>query len=220
MRGFPLRTACVAASTVLTLAVPSGQPVAPGQPSAGGIRAAVVLDNQRVRVFKTTGPSLEGVEHRAGVVVPLEDGPARTAGAAYWAMDAGAHPQASGADAGSLVIVEPKDTAAPPPPAPEAGSKPGGAAFTGMSFRTLFENDKVTVIRARMEVDAREGFHTHGADTLVVHLSGGTIEDTANGTTTVNRWKRGDVEFEGRGSAHSARNTGPAVDVVLVALKP
>ena len=30
-----------------------------------------------------------------------------------------------------------------------------------------------------MEVGAREGFHTHGSDTIVVHLSGGEIEDTA-----------------------------------------
>ena len=30
----------------------------------------------------------------------------------------------------------------------------------------------------------------------------------------------GDVEFESRGSSHSARNVGQAIDVVLVALKP
>jgi quercetin dioxygenase-like cupin family protein len=71
-----------------------------------------------------------------------------------------------------------------------------------------------------MEVGAREAFHTHAADTVVVHLSGGSIEDTANGKTTVNRWKHGDVEFESRGSSHSARNVAGAVDVVLVALKP
>jgi quercetin dioxygenase-like cupin family protein len=108
----------------------------------------------------------------------------------------------------------------PGQPAPAAGSKPGEAVFTGMSFDTIFENDKVTVMRARMEVGAREGQHTHGSDTIVVHLSGGSIEDTANGKTVVNRWKHGDVEFEALGSSHSARNVGPAVDVVLVALKP
>jgi quercetin dioxygenase-like cupin family protein len=89
-----------------------------------------------------------------------------------------------------------------------------------MSFTPVFENDRVSVIRARMEVGAREAFHTHGSDTLVVHLSGGEIEDTADGKTVVNRWKRGDVEFEAFGSSHSARNTAGAVDVVLVALKP
>ena len=89
-----------------------------------------------------------------------------------------------------------------------------------MSFNTLFENDRASVLRARMDVGAREGFHTHASDTLVVHLSGGEIEDTADGQTKVNRWKPGDVEFEARGSSHSARNVGKAVDGVLVALKP
>ena len=89
-----------------------------------------------------------------------------------------------------------------------------------MSFKTLFENETVTALRARMDVNAREGLHTHASDTIVVHLSGGAIEDTANGTTRVNRWKPGDVEFEARGSSHSARNVGQAVDVVLVTLKP
>jgi quercetin dioxygenase-like cupin family protein len=103
---------------------------------------------------------------------------------------------------------------------PPAGSKPGDGPFTGMSFKPILENDKVSIIRARMEVGAREGFHTHGSDTIDGHLSGGQIEDTADGKTVVNRWKQGDVEFEGRGSSHSARNVGGAVDVVLVTLKP
>jgi quercetin dioxygenase-like cupin family protein len=89
-----------------------------------------------------------------------------------------------------------------------------------MSFKPLFENARVSVIRARMDVGAREGVHTHGSDTIVVHLSGGEIEDTAAGKTVVNRWKPGDVEFEARGSSHSARNIGHPVEVVLVALKP
>jgi quercetin dioxygenase-like cupin family protein len=105
-------------------------------------------------------------------------------------------------------------------PQPPAGSKPGDGPFTGMSFKPILDNDKVSAIRARMEVGAREAFHTHGSDTLVVHLSGGEIEDTADGKTVVNRWKPGDVEFEGRGTSHSARNLGGAVDVVLVSLKP
>jgi len=102
---------------------------------------------------------------------------------------------------------------------PPAGSKPGDGPFTGMSFKQILDNDRLTAIRARMEVGAREGFHTHGSDTLVVHLSGGEIEDTADGKTVVNRWKPGDVEFEGRGTSHSARNLGGPVDVVLVSLK-
>ena len=180
--------------------------------------ATVVLDNPHARVFRTSDGSLAGVADGPGVVISLDDGPGAKAGTAVW-MDNVASRMHS-LLSGSLIIVQPRRPAAPPVVAPPAGSAPGEASFTGMSFTPVFENDRVRVIRARMDVGAREGFHTHGSDTIVVHLSGGEIEDTANGKTTVNRWKRGDVEFEGRGSSHSARNVGQAVDVVLVALKP
>jgi quercetin dioxygenase-like cupin family protein len=107
------------------------------------------------------------------------------------------------------------------PPRPSApGTTPDKPVFTGMSFKPLFENERVRVIRGRMDVGAQEGLHTHASDIVVIHLSGGTIEDTADGRTKVNHWKHGDVEFEARGSSHSARNLGPAVDAVLVTLKP
>jgi quercetin dioxygenase-like cupin family protein len=107
------------------------------------------------------------------------------------------------------------------PPRPSApGTTPDKPVFTGMSFKPLFENERVRVIRGRMDVGAQEGLHTHASDIVVIHLSGGTIEDTADGRTKVNHWKPGDVEFEARGSSHSARNLGPAVDAVLVTLKP
>jgi quercetin dioxygenase-like cupin family protein len=200
VRKFLVGAACLAASTSLA-----------GPPSA------IVLENARVRVWKvTTSPAVFG--HRAAVFVVLEDGASRKAGDAYWS----GVPQTAGPDdVGPFVIVEPKEplpTAAPKPPDPS--TTPGKPAFTGMSFTPLFENERVRVIRGRMEVGAREAFHTHGSDIVVVHLSGGAIEDTADGKTKVNRWKHGDVEFEARGSSHSARNVGPAVDAVLVTLKP
>lgn len=176
----------------------------------------VVLDNPRARVYRTTADSLTPVESGPAVVVSLADSPSAAAGSAVWLEDAAA---LSGLThvRGAIVVVQPRRAR---PSAPAAGSKPGDAPLTGMSFEPMFENDRVSVIRARMEAGAREGFHTHGADTIVVHLSGGEIEDTADGKTVVNRWKRGDVEFEGLGTSHSARNVGGAVDVVLVALKP
>ena len=187
-----------------------------GRSAAG---AAVALKNARVRAYRTTAGVLGGVAHAPGVIVWLEDGPAGKAGRAMWLDDA-AVPPPEGAGSGPIVIVEPLAPAASRTAAPPSGSKPGDAPFTGMSFVPLFENGRVSVLRARMDVDAREGFHTHASDTVVVHLSGGEIEDTANGKTVVNRWKPGDVEFEARGSSHSARNISHAIDVVLVALKP
>ena len=150
-------------------------------------------------------------------MISIDDAPGVKAGAAVWVEDAALPSKASSAP-GMIVIVEPLRLAHQTPGT--VGSKPGEAPFTGMSFKTIFENDRVSVTRARMEVGAREAFHTHGSDTIVVHLSGGEIEDTAEGRTVVNRWKRGDVEFESFGSSHSARNVGGAVDVVLVSLKP
>jgi quercetin dioxygenase-like cupin family protein len=177
----------------------------------------VVIDNPRVRIFRTTAASLSGVDHGPAVVVALEDGSGTKAGTAVWLDDAAA-PAGIGGIKGEVVVVQPRRSLQAPPAA-VAGSRPGDAQFIGMSFTPMFENDRVSTIRARMEVGAREAFHTHGSDTVVVHLSGGEIEDTADGKTVVNRWKRGDVEFEGLGTSHSARNVGGAVDVVLVALK-
>jgi quercetin dioxygenase-like cupin family protein len=181
--------------------------------------AGVVLDNARVRVFKESAADAIR-DHPAAVIVVLEDGPAGRAGDAYWSADAAASVRAvPGAD--PVIVIEPKDTApaamAAPPP---AATNPGEGVFTGMSFTPLFENARVAVIRGRMAVGATEGFHTHASDVVLVHLSGGRIEDTANGITKVNRWRHGDVEFEARGSSHSARNLGPAVGAVLVTLKP
>ena len=179
--------------------------------------ATVVLDNPTVRAYRTSAGALEGVAHGPGVVVWLEGTPAEKPGRAIWVNDA-AVPPPEGAGRGPIAIIQPlaRATASPAP----SGSQPGEAPFTGMSFVPQFENTRVSVLRARMDVNAREGFHTHASDTVVVHLSGGEIEDTANGKTAVNRWKPGDVEFEARGSSHSARNISHPVDVVLVALKP
>jgi quercetin dioxygenase-like cupin family protein len=197
---------------------PLAQTASTGRSSGAAGRATVALNNARVRAYRTTAAVLAGVAHGPGVVVWLQDGPNGKAGRAIWLEDVAAPPATvEGSD--EIVIVQPLARGASRP-RPPSGSKPGDAPFTGMSFVPLFENRRVSVLRARMEVDAREGLHTHRSDTIVVHLSGGEIEDTANGKTIVNRWKPGDVEFESRGSSHSARNISHPVDVVLVALKP
>ena len=197
---------------VSSLSVLAGMAAAAEPPS-------VLLDNDRVRVLRvSTTEAL--AEHPAAVIVPLEDGVFGKTGAAYWSGET----PASGAQGktASAIVIEPKD--APPrplvPAPPASGPGPGGGVFVGMSFAPLFENGRVAVIRGRMDVGATEGFHTHASDIVLVHLSGGVIEDTANGQTKVNRWKPGDVELEARGSSHSARNLGAAVDAVLVTLKP
>jgi len=213
MRSLPLIVASLSTAAALHAA-----PMPRQAPRAGrDASARVLIENARVRVYRTTAGALTGVDHAPGVIVSLDDSAGAKAGSAVWVNDAAAPPSTANLR-GTIVIVQPRSGAAAPPPA--AASKPGDAPFTGMSFTPIFDNDRVSAIRARMEVGAREGFHTHASDTIVVHLSGGAIEDTADGRTVVNRWKRGDAEFEALGSSHSARNVGGAVDVVLVVLKP
>ena len=178
----------------------------------------VVLQNSRVRAYRTTAGALQGVAHGPGVVVWLEGDAAEKPGRAVWVDDA-AMPPAQGAGRGPIAIIQPLPRAGAPATAPPSGSKPGEAPFTGMSFVPQFENARVSVLRARMDVDARKRVHTHASDTIIVHLSGGEIEDTTNGKTVVNRVKPGDVN-RGSGLEPSARNIGHTIDVVLVALKP
>src|SRR5262245_18276831 len=80
--------------------------------SAGADAAAkVLLDKSRVRIVRTSVPPAGGP---AAVVVPLEDGPGRKKGEAWWSPDAkdGA---ASGGGRGAFVVVEPKPAPAEAP---------------------------------------------------------------------------------------------------------
>ena len=170
----------------------------------------VVFENERVKVIRA-GTGLGLSSYPAAVVVFLDNGEAR------WSEDL---PPGVG-EKRPFIIVEPKGpSGSRTSPAGPGALGPLGAPPPGFSFDPLFENDRVRVIRGRMEANAQEGPHTHASDIVLVHLSGGTIEDTAEGKTKINRWKPGDVEFEARGSSHSARNRGPAVLAVLVTLKP
>jgi quercetin dioxygenase-like cupin family protein len=205
-----IRSSLLGMTCLLVSAGPAGPSSAHEIDADALTTPAVLFENERVTILRaSTGLGLSS--HPAAVVVLLDSGEA------YWSGDL---PHRVG-EKRPLIIVEPKG----PPgsraaPAGSAAAGPLAVPPPGFSFQPLFENDRVSVIRGRMEANAQEGLHTHSADIVVVHLSGGTIEDTAEGKTKINRWKPGDVEFEARGSSHSARNRGPAVQAVLVTLKP
>jgi len=203
-----MRTSLLALAVILSVSLAAAG-------SRGGTAARVLLDNAVVRVLSSGDAELG---HEGAVVVFFGDAPGHHAGDAAWTSDAAGAWDKAGAQ--PAVIVVPKSFASTSIPAGQTASQPGQATFTGMSFHTIFDNDRVAAIRARMDVGATEAFHTHASDTVVVHLTGGSIEDTADGVTKVNRWKKGDIEFESRGSSHSARNVGGAIEVVLVTLKP
>jgi quercetin dioxygenase-like cupin family protein len=208
-----MRISVVVAIPIVTLLLVAVPRASVDRAQGGASASERVLDNPHVRAYRILGTASAGIDRGPAVLVPVGDSGSAAVGDPTWVDDAAT---AVSRVRGTVVVVQPLQFEAPPA---ASGSRPGDAPFIGMSFKPLFENDRVSVIRARMDVGAREGFHTHASDTVVVHLSGGDIEDTADGKTVVNRWKRGDVEFEGQGSSHSARNIGPAVEVVLVVLK-
>src|SRR6185295_8336032 len=79
--------------------------------------ATIVLDNPRVRVFRTVDGSLSGVDRGPGVVISLDSG------TAVWKENvASESPTTVG---GSLIIVQPRratPSLAPTPPAASRGS--------------------------------------------------------------------------------------------------
>jgi hypothetical protein len=97
---------------------------------------APVLENPRVRAYRSTDGSLDGVAHGPGVVISVADAPGMKAGTAVWAEDAAVRASAT-PSRGSIVIVQPLRLAGAKTP-PPAGSKPGDAPFTGMRFNPIF----------------------------------------------------------------------------------
>ena len=166
----------------------------------------VVIDNPRVRDYQNHRRLAFRRRPRAGRRRGARGKSRNQSGNALSGWTMRRRQRGSGGMKGEIVIVQPRRLRRRR--LHRGRLEAGRAQFTGMSFKPIFENDRVSVIRARMEVGAREGFHTHGSDTVVVHLSGGEIEDTADGKTVVNRWKPGDVEFEG--SARATRHATSA----------
>jgi quercetin dioxygenase-like cupin family protein len=171
----------------------------------------VLLENPRVRVSRVAAPEA-AMSLQPGVVVLCDSQGAPTkASDPTWAEHPATLP-------GPFLVIEPK-ASSKPPTEPKSGGEAPRREFKGMSSTPILENEQVKVVRARMEEGGEEGFHTHVADLVLVHVSGGEIEDTANGTTKVNRWKPGDIEFEALGTSHSARNVGHAIEVLIITLK-
>ncbi|HEX3646706.1 MAG TPA: hypothetical protein VHT95_13920, partial [Vicinamibacterales bacterium] len=69
------------------------------------LAATPVLENPRVRAYRSTDGSRTGVAHGPGVVISLEDSPGVKAGSAVWVEDAAT--PSRGPTRGSIVVVQP-----------------------------------------------------------------------------------------------------------------
>ena len=127
---------------------------------------------------------------------------------------AGDHnPQNAGAEANSVILVEFK-SAAP-------GTVTIPPSREGQAMTMLAEGPRATAFRVTADPTFMEPEGTtHDYDQVVVALGAAEVDLFIEGKPTKRTWARGDVQFIGRGQAHSAKNlTGAAVDFVLVAIK-
>ena len=194
----------------------------PRRRGAGAVQReppAAVLDNARVRVYRTTAGSSPASTH----------GPARRDRARRCARRRRPGRRLGGGRRGASrrrrherrPSSSSSRGARPAPPSQSAGrSKPGDAPFTGMSFNRSSRTIACRVF-ARAWRSGRAKASTRTAPTrrrAPVRRRDRGHRRRQDGREPLEARRR--RVRRSRGSSHSARNVGGAVDVVLVALKP
>ncbi len=103
--------------------------------------------------------------------------------------------------------------------AKEPGTATLPAERAGMTITTLAEGPRAVAVRTTAAPDFHEAPHTtHDYDQVVIAL-GPADFSLAAGTKLMNKWKRGDVYFVGRGVGHESKNTGgKPIDFIIVAI--
>jgi mannose-6-phosphate isomerase-like protein (cupin superfamily) len=189
----------------------------------------VLIDNASVRVLQIDyAPGAKSVmhQHPDSIVVPLAaakvefglpDGKTQTESMAKDSAQyapAGSHnPHNVGATPVRAILVEFK------------GAAPGHATLPatrpGMALKPIAEGPRGTAYAATAAADFSEPAGTkHDFDQVVIALGPSTMSLAIDGKPARTAWKRGDVEFVGRGVPHQAKNTGgKPVEMIVVAIK-
>ena len=189
----------------------------------------VLLDNPSVRVLKVTYPAgSKSVMHHHpdAIVVALDASKTRftmpdgttqdsdlTDGSAMY-TPAGTHrPENVGTGPLNAILVEFK--AAAPGTAAIPTSRPN------MALKTLAEGPRGVAVRSTADPSFHEPAGTkHDYDQVVIATAPSQMTLAVDGQPKKTSWKRGDVAFIGRGTAHESSNSGTApVDFVIVAIK-
>jgi quercetin dioxygenase-like cupin family protein len=104
-------------------------------------------------------------------------------------------------------------------------ASPGTAAIPtsreNMALKVLAEGPRAVAIRTTAEPTFQEPAGTkHEFDQVVIALSDAKMSLSLDGKPAKTDWKRGDVQFIGRGTPHESKNTtGKPVDFIIVAVK-
>ncbi len=189
----------------------------------------VVLDNPSVRILRANvapGAKTAMHSHPDSVVIPLGAAKVRFTMAdgksedsdlpSESAMYTPAHTHRGeniGKTRVNVLIVEFK--------APEAGTATVPNARDNMEIKILAEGPRAVVYRATADPTFTEpAGTTHEYDQVVIALGAAPMSLAIDGKPAKTTWKRGDVQFIGRGVVHESKNTGKKpVDFVIVAIK-
>jgi len=189
----------------------------------------VILDNPTVRVLKISYPAgSKSVmhQHPDAIVVALApakvrfgmpDGTSQDSdmvnnGAMY--TPAGKHlPNNVGTNAVDAILVEFK--------APKPGTATVPTSRPNMAVKTLADGPYGTAILSTADPTFHEAAGTkHDYDQVVIALEDSAISLSLDGKAPKTSWKRGDVQFIGRGTPHESKNLGSKpVEFVIVAIK-
>jgi quercetin dioxygenase-like cupin family protein len=223
MKKWPLASA---ASLVL---ISSGAAFAQDPVKVAAAHYTVVLDNPSVRVLKANvaaGAKTAMHSHPDSVVIPLgaarvrftmSDGKSEDSDLpSESAMYTPAHSHTGeniGKTGAEVLIVEFK--------APAAGTGTVPSARDNMAIKMLAEGPRAVVYRATAETSFIEPAGSrHEFDQIVIALGPAQMSLAIDGKPAKTAWKRGDVQFIGRGVAHESKNTGnKPTDFIIVAIK-
>lgn len=189
----------------------------------------VVIENPSLRVLKASVPAGAKTamhQHPDSVVIPLgaakvrftmPDGKSEDSDlASESAMYTPAHTH-SGTNidttAVDVLIVEFKT--------PAAGTATVPSARDNMAIKILAEGPRAVVYRATADPTFTEpAGTTHEYDQIVIALGPAQMSLAIDGKPAKTTWRRGDVQFIGRGVSHESKNAGAKpVDFIIVAIK-
>lgn len=207
----------------------SGAALAQDAVKADPAHYTVILENSSVRVLKISyaaGAKSNMHEHPDSIVIPLADSKVRfttpdgksedadlpSESAMY--SPAGTHNPANiGSGPIDAVLVEFKSAA------PGTATLP--ASREGMAMKMLAEGPRAIAYRTTADPTFQEPAGSkHDYDQIVIALAPAQMSLAIDGKPAKTTWKRGDVQFIGRGVAHESKNTsGKPVDYVIVAIK-
>src|SRR5262245_6904843 len=91
----------------------------------------------------------------------------------------------------------------------------------GMQMTTIAEGPRAVAFKTTAAADFHEAAgSTHEYDQVVIALGDSDMSVAVDGKAPVTKWKRGDVQYIGRGVKHESKNTGgKPIEFAIVAIR-